>query len=83
MNLTELGIALNKIGIADEVLALGGEAEMCWCVSPAADGEWEVFWMERGNKIGVVRLQKEEQACFQLLGRLTYSQLLGGVIGQT
>lgn len=42
---------------------------------------WEVYWYERGTKNQLVRLTTESDACFQLLGRLTYSQLLAGAIG--
>ncbi|HET9137788.1 hypothetical protein [Actinophytocola sp.] len=80
MNLAELGDALERIGVSPQVVALGGHAEYCWCVEQAEDGAWEVFWRERGNKNNLVRLPTEETACFQLLGRLTYSQLLAGAI---
>ena len=80
MNVVELADALGRIGISPEVVALGGHAEYCWCVEQAQDGAWEVFWQERGNKNNLVRLATEEEACFQLLGRLTYSQLLAGAI---
>jgi len=80
VNLVELADALERIGISPEVVALGGHAEYCWCVEQAQDGAWEVFWRERGNKNNLVRLPTEEAACLQLLGRLTYSQLLAGAI---
>ena len=83
MNLTELARALALIGIAPEVLALGGHADYSWCVEQASHGAWEVYWYERGNKNGLVRLASESDACFQLLGRLSYSQLLAGAIGPT
>jgi hypothetical protein len=82
MNLTELARALDLIGMPARVLALGGQAENSWCVNEAADGAWEVFWMERGNKIDLVRLPTESAACFQLLGRLAYTQLAAGAIGR-
>jgi hypothetical protein len=81
MNLTELTRALALIGIAPEVLTLGGRADCSWCVEQASDGAWEVYWYERGDKNGLVRLINESGACFQLLGRLSYSQLLAGTIG--
>ena len=80
MNLNELGQALAKIGISRQVLALGGQADYSWCVEPGTDGMWEVYWYERGTKNGLVRLPTESDACLQLLGRLTYSQLLAGAI---
>jgi hypothetical protein len=80
LNLTELGNALDRIGIRREVFVLGNSAENAFCVEQAEDGAWEVFWMERGNKHDLVRLPSEEAACYFLLGRLTYSQLLAGAI---
>jgi hypothetical protein len=82
VNLTELAKALELIGIQPQVLALGDQAENSWCVVKESDETWEVFWMERGNKIGLVRHRAEADACFQLLGRLAYSQLAAGVIGR-
>jgi hypothetical protein len=84
VNLTELAQALTDIGIAPTTVALGGRADCSWCVyqSPE-DGTWEVYWYERGNKNHLVRLTTESQACFQLLGRLAYSQLLAGTIGRS
>ena len=76
--MNELARALDAIGIASEVLALGGHAELCWCVEQADDGRWETYWYERGSKSFRVQLESESDACFQLLGRLTYSQLLAG-----
>lgn len=80
MNITELRRALRAIGISDRVLAIGGRAEYSWCVEPSTDGMWEVFWYERGNKNGLVRLPSESDACYQILGRLAYSQVLAGTV---
>jgi hypothetical protein len=80
VNLTELHRVLTTIGIDPRVLAIGGHADYSWCVEQAGDKAWEVYWYERGNKNGLVRLATEEDACFQLLGRLSYSQLLAGAI---
>jgi hypothetical protein len=81
VNVTDLERALAAIGIAREVLALGGHADYSWCVEQSGDGAWEVYWLERGSKNELVRLNTESDACFQLLGRLAYSQLLAGAIG--
>lgn len=80
MNQTELARALAAIGISRDVLALGGHADYSWCLEQSSDGMWEVYWYERGTKNNLVRLATETEACFQLLGRLTYSQLLAGAI---
>jgi hypothetical protein len=83
VDLSELARALVLIEIAPEALSLGGHADYSWCVEQASDGMWEVYWYERGNKNGLVRLTSESDACFQLFGRLSYSQLLAGTIGPT
>ncbi|KMO79424.1 hypothetical protein [Mycolicibacterium obuense] len=80
MNVTELRRALRALEIPDRELALGGQAEYSWCVEPSTDGLWEVYWYERGNKNGLARLSTESEACYYLLGRLTYSRLLGGTL---
>jgi hypothetical protein len=82
MNLAELTKALDLIGTPARVVALGGQAENSWCVDQSQDGSWEVFWMERGNKIDLVTVRTESDACFQLLGRLAYTQLAAGAIGR-
>ncbi|WP_197374147.1 hypothetical protein [Mycolicibacterium baixiangningiae] len=80
MNQAELAQALAAIGIPGELVALRGHADYSWCLEQSLDGEWEVYWYERGTKNNLIRLSKESDACFQLLGRLTYSQLLAGAI---
>lgn len=80
MNLTELANLLPAIGIASEMVTLGGHADYSWCIEQASDGSWEVYWSERGNKTSLIRLQTETDACHQLLGRLAYSQLLAGAL---
>lgn len=81
MTLTELARALESIGISPATVALGGHADYAWSVEQSPEGRWEVYWYERGTKNVLVQLHTESDACFQLLGRLTYSQLLAGVIG--
>jgi hypothetical protein len=80
MKLAELADALRNIGISPELVALGDHTEMRWCIEEASSGQWEVYWRERGNKLELARLNKESDACFYLLGRLTYSQLLANVL---
>ena len=81
MNLVELAKAVDLIGIPAGVLSLGERAENSWCIDRAADGTWQVFWMERGSKIDFVSLRTESDACFQLLGRLAYTQIAGRAVG--
>lgn len=50
MNLNELAKPIALIGIAPEVLALGGRADHSWCVERSSPDAWEVYWYERGSK---------------------------------
>lgn len=81
MNLAELAKVLELIGVPPAILALGGHADYSWCIEQDPDGIWAVYWYERGTKNGLVQLNTESDACFQLLGRLAYSQLLAGFVG--
>jgi hypothetical protein len=78
VNLQALGTALDAMGIEPRVVALGARDEQCWCVLPDADGVWEVYWLERGQKNHLVRLPTEDAACELLLGKLAYSELVAG-----
>lgn len=80
MNLQELGRALGVIGIDPRMVALGGRADLSGCIERTNDEVWEVFWYERGKENNPSRLTTETQACFELLGRLPYSQILAGAI---
>lgn len=79
----ELKRVLTEIRIDPAVVAVDGHADYCWCLERAPDGQWEVYWSERGNKNGLVRLPTESDACLLLLGRLAYSQLLAGSLAAT
>jgi hypothetical protein len=68
VNLTELARVLAAIGIAPEILALGGHADYSWCVEQSLDGAWEVYWYERGNKNGLVPLPTESRCVFPIVG---------------
>lgn len=70
MNLVELATTLAAMGVPNEIVALGGRADYAWCIEQASDGNWEVFWYERGNKNSLVRFHDESDACHQLLSKL-------------
>lgn len=78
MNLQSLGTALDRLGIEPRGVALGARDEQCWCILPDAEGVWEVYWMERGQKNHLVRLPNESSACELLLGKLAFGELIGG-----
>lgn len=65
------------------------DADQVWCVlvagggaaGEAADGPaWDVFWLERGQRWSWTRFDEESAACFHLLGRLAWSQMMRGVL---
>jgi len=39
---------------------------------------WEVFWRQQGDRFDWARFTDEQVACYYLLGRLAYSQLVLG-----
>ncbi len=41
-------------------------------------GGWEVYWNAGGVRHSYVQLESEALACYYLLGRLVYDQLLAG-----
>ena len=73
------------MGVPEELISIGAEADDAWCLirddtedAPA----WEVFWREQGNRYDWARFSDEQVACFYLFGRLTWTQALRGVVGQ-
>lgn len=60
------------------LVSLGRAAESAWCVVPAADGRWEVYWQGVGTRHSFTVLADEATACYFLLGKLTHDQVLAG-----
>ncbi len=59
----------------------GDDAEQAFTVRPTAEGKWEVFYQERGQKEDHHVFATEAAACYYLLGELAYAQLRRGRIG--
>ncbi len=77
MNLHVLDETLRRIGIPMTLLSLGHHVDSAWCVVP--DGErWEVYWSSKGAKHSHAELVDESTACYFLLGKLVYDQVLAG-----
>ncbi|AUS79376.1 hypothetical protein C1701_14515 [Actinoalloteichus sp. AHMU CJ021] len=88
MNMNSIADWLARVGVPDEVVSVGREAEDAWCVlhDPGENGgepAWEVFWREHGNRYDWARFSNEQVACFYLFGRLSWTQVLRGALGTT
>ena len=76
MTIEKLKTAVAAIGFPEEALALGGHAEQAYCLEQDPDGKWEAYWRERGRKHELKRFDDEEAACYYMLGKLAYTQLI-------
>lgn len=87
MNADSIVRWLAAVGVPTEVVSVGAEADNTWCLlrdeQPAEDGTvgWEVFWREQGNRYDWARFANEQVACHYLFGRLTWAQVVRGVVG--
>ncbi|SDF91171.1 hypothetical protein SAMN05216553_104136 [Lentzea fradiae] len=77
MNVESLPEWLTRIGVPDDVVSLGEEAEGRWCLL-ADDKGYEVFWQEQGNRYDWARFDDEGVACHYLFGRLAWAQVARG-----
>lgn len=84
MNVETLPEWLTKIGVPDDVVSLGEEADQRWCLLADVDAEtdvvngYEVFWQEQGNRYDWARFTDESVACHYLFGRLAWAQVARG-----
>ncbi|MET9628968.1 hypothetical protein ABZX92_16030 [Lentzea sp. NPDC006480] len=79
MNVESLPEWLTKIGVPDDVVSIGEEADQRWCLLADSDGKGvEVFWQEQGNRYDWARFDDESVACHYLFGRLAWAQVARG-----
>ncbi|MEU7478897.1 hypothetical protein AB0A63_23125 [Lentzea sp. NPDC042327] len=78
MNVETLPEWLTRIGVPDDVVSIGEEADQRWCVL-TEDG-YEVFWQEQGNRYDWARFDDESVACHYLFGRLAWAQVARGTL---
>ncbi|GAA3017478.1 hypothetical protein [Actinokineospora globicatena] len=82
MNIETIAGLLAAIGIPAEFVSIGEESDNAWCLLHHPDqGSWEVFWREQGNRYDWANFTNEQVACHYLFGRLTWSQVVRGVVG--
>ena len=77
MNVETLPEWLTKIGVPDDVVSIGEEADQRWCLLTDDNG-YEVFWQEQGNRYDWARFDDESVACHYLFGRLAWAQVARG-----
>ncbi|GGU64941.1 hypothetical protein [Lentzea flava] len=81
MNVETLPEWLTKIGVPDDVVSIGEEADQRWCLLTDEDGKGhEVFWQEQGNRYDWARFDDESVACHYLFGRLAWAQVARGTL---
>jgi hypothetical protein len=79
LNLQVLRKALGRVGIPETLVSLGERRDQAWCLVPSSAGDgWEVYWRSGRDKHARVVLESESSACFYLLGKLVYDQMLAG-----
>lgn len=72
------------LGVRPGLLSIGAEVDDHWCLLSIVDPDgsdstvWEVFWREQGDRFDWARFTDEQVACYYLLGRLAYGQLVLG-----
>jgi hypothetical protein len=85
MNAESISQWLRAVGVPDEVVSVGAEADARWCLLRTDAGQdgpaWEVFWREQGNRYDWASFSNEQVACFYLFGRLTWAQVARGAVG--
>ena len=71
MNLTELKIKLQEIGISELAYSFaGGLPNEAYCLTKTDSG-WEIYYSERGNKNGLKKFVNEQDACDYFFSTLT------------
>ncbi|ATE57235.1 hypothetical protein CNX65_31350 [Actinosynnema pretiosum] len=82
MNAESIRDWLRAVGVPDEVVSIGEEADNTWCLVHDDDRtEFEVFWREQGNRYDWVAFTAEDVACHYLFGRLAWAQVARGAVG--
>jgi hypothetical protein len=74
MNLSELEKKLEENKIREDVYSLyGAEHDGRKVIKSLPNGKWQVFFSERGNKLGLREFDCESDACLHLLKSLLRS----------
>lgn len=81
--LSQMKSILLELGLAEkdfsEHVMLGAEIDQTFGVTLGADGMWDVFYTERGNKSPHARVSTLRGACYALVGMLGRGNLIEAV----
>ncbi|MFI9381106.1 hypothetical protein [Kutzneria sp. NPDC052558] len=78
ISLNSLPDFLETIGIDDDDVSIGENADNRWCILQREDGKWSVFYRERGGNFDESVFDHESDACYTMLGRMTLLQITRG-----
>jgi hypothetical protein len=78
ISLNSLPDFLETIGIDDDDVSIGENADNRWCIVQRGDGKWAVFYRERGDNFDESVFDAESDACYVMLGRMTLLQITRG-----
>ena len=70
MTAAELVLELKKIGVPEDLysIMIGGLPNEKMCI--VKEGNWQVYYSERGNKVGLKLFETETEACEYFLRKL-------------
>ena len=71
MNIKELQVELEKLGVPRRVYSLKGPMDERLCLE-SRDGKWYVFFVERGRERILKEFDEEYAACDFMLNELKY-----------
>ena len=70
MTTSDLTRDMRFLGLPEDHVTVGGMRDDHHCILQTDAGDWEVFYYERGVKVGLEVLTVEHVACTYLLARL-------------
>jgi len=78
ISLESLPAYLEQIGIDDDDVSIGENADNRWCIVRRDTGQWSVYYRERGGDFDESVFDNESDACYTFLGRMTLLQIIRG-----
>ena len=78
ISLGSLPNLLETIGIDDDDVSVGEDADSRWCILRRDDGQWVVHDRERGGDFDESVFDNEADACYAFLRRMALLQITRG-----
>ncbi|WP_280235529.1 TNT domain-containing protein [Nocardia cyriacigeorgica] len=70
MDYNELDMILRGLGVPESIFSIGRFADDHYCLVPMEDGTYEVFWYERGGRHDRCVYNRQDAACWGMLGMI-------------